>query len=120
MTGGSHSRGPSVTGRVRVGQAARAGWWSSWAGAAGLGRSGALGRVLAVWAAGVGERWKGEAGPREGWPAQEEEKAPFFFLFKKVLNQILHHIYKPKFDLLTCGYFKIYFLYHFWKQGIFS
>ena len=66
------------------------------------GRGGALGRGLAGWAAGVGGReGEGEAGPREGWPAQEEEKAPFFFLFKKVLNQILHHIYKPKFDLLT-------------------
>jgi len=64
-----------------VGQAARAGWWSSWAGAAGLGRSGALGRVLAVWAAGVGERWKGEARPREREPTQKGERAFSLFFF---------------------------------------
>jgi len=56
---------------------------------------------------------------KKGCPTKRKVKLSFF-LFKKVLNQILHHIYKPKFDLLTCGYFKIYFLYHFWKQGIFS
>jgi hypothetical protein len=40
------------------------------------------------------------AGPREGSRPRKEENI-FFFLFKKALNQILHHIYKPKFDLLT-------------------
>ena len=41
-----------------------------------------------------------EGGPRERGAGPERRKT-FFFLFKKALNQILHHIYKPKFDLLT-------------------
>ena len=68
MTGGSHLRGPPVSGRVRVREAARAGCWPSWADAAGLGR-----RERPAWAgpeAGVGQKWGGK----------RERKKYLFFL----------------------------------------
>jgi len=43
-----------------------------------------LGRGLAGWAAGIGERGKGEAGSREREPTQKGERAfSLFFLFVK-------------------------------------
>jgi hypothetical protein len=105
MTGGSHSRGPPVSGS-RWERAARGerplrltrGPGRSAAQAAG-GRGGA---ALLGWASAA------HAGEREGrrWAEREREEPAHkgrkpFFLFKRALNQILHHIYKPKFDLLT-------------------
>ena len=106
MTGGSHSRGPPVSGS-RWERAARGerplrltrGPGRSAAQAAG-GRGGA---ALLGWAsaAHAGEREGRRWAERERGAGPQRKKTIFFFLFKRALNQILHHIYKPKFDLLT-------------------